>query len=52
MKTLENFQNDAIQFELQRKIAPERRMTHDYVLKDELPSNFKDLLRRLDERLH
>jgi Anti-sigma factor NepR len=52
MKALKKFQNDENQLELQRKIAQQLRTTYDYVLKDELPPNFKDLLRRLDERLH
>ena len=52
MKTLGKLQNDAIQLELQRRIAQELCTTYDSVLKDELPTNFKDLLRCLDERLH
>jgi hypothetical protein len=52
MKTLKKRQNDAIKLELQRRIAQELCTTYDYVLKDELPTNFKDLLHRLDERLH
>ena len=52
MKTLKKLQNDAIPLELQRNIAQQLRTMYDYVLKDELPTNFKDLLRRLDERLH